>query len=253
MKTWKSTKRQDRAIATPGIQMTVHLNNTSLASKLRNNSKLWNSALCFLLMTLDATKIPKPIVNDTKKNILGAIEAMGGGARTKIEWFNNIINEKKIVIPLREDAVRKRIDYTSNNRCFSEFVANIDLIDQALWILESLSISLLISQKVVNKQQMEVMNLLHATEKVINAEYRRVTGLLKSDGKVNEVAVAMPVDKNVIPEPLNHPLIGIEGVHKVKNELVMVDHPVRSYADSKPSEKKDAVSTVDATSATEEQ
>lgn len=233
-------KKQVRTPLKPGIKMVVRVNNPAIAVRLRYNCEKLNSKLYFMMSTLPETKLPNQVIQQCKNNISKAISTMGVVVRDNIEKLDSVLKKNEISIPKREDSPGKVVEYTSNSRSFSELVVNIDLVDQAIWMLDSLSIALLISEEKKVKNEKEFMSLLNATEVVINSEHHRVIGMLKSDGKVNEVAVAMPVDKNVIPEPLNHPLIGIEGIHKVKNELVMVDHPVRSYADSKPAEKVDS-------------
>lgn len=229
----ESKKKQFRPSSNPGVEMSVRLNNLALAGKLRHNSEKINSKLSFLMLSLPTRNIPRQVIQDVKWNITNAIETMGNSAKSEVGKLNAAISKQDIPIPKREQSPGKVIRYVSNNRAFSEIVFNINLLDQAIWVIRFLSISLIITEEKQREVERYLYNLLSATEAVINNEYKRVIGLLKSNGKVNEIAVAMPVDKGAIPEPLNHPLIEIEGIHKFKNELVVVNHPVGSYADKK--------------------
>ena len=214
----------------PGVIFDVRLHNHPLFVRLEKEQALINKRIHFVMERLNGRNIPREIIKSCQQGVKDSISSATSVIANKVQKLKAIIEEKKIRITDRENHPTRVLTCTSNTRMFSEYVDLVDLADQAIWIIEGLSTARLIKAQQEDSHIAEIKKILSETETKINTEYSRILRIIKENGQVNEVAVAMPIDNSVVPELLDHPLIDIDGVQKVNHTLVVVDHPAKALS-----------------------
>jgi hypothetical protein len=212
----------------PGVVFDVHLHNHSLYIRLDKNRELINQQIHFVMERLGGRNIPRAMIKSSQDAIKEAILSATNVITSKVEKLRAVIAEKNIRITERDSHPARVITCTSNTRNFTEYVDLVDLADQAIWLIEGLSTARLIKAQQADTHTSEIKIILSKTLSCINSQHSQILRLIKENGKVNEIAVAMPIDKTLAPEPLDHPLIGIAGVQKIDNTLVVVEHPAKA-------------------------
>jgi len=181
----------------PGVIFESRINNRILYKRLQANGLTLNQRIFFLMESLGGRGIPSEIIKSIQQNVSEAVSSAISVASAKVEKLKAVLAGKKVRITERQNHPAKTLACTSNSRLFSDYIALVDTIDEAIWIIEGLATARLINEGQDDALVREMQRVLAETDTRINAEYTRAVGIIKEDGKVNEVAVAMPIDKSI--------------------------------------------------------
>jgi len=181
----------------PGVIFESRINNRILYKRLQANGPTLNQRIFFLMESLGGRGIPSEIIKSIQQNVSEAVSSAISVASAKVEKLKAVLAGKKVRITERQNHPAKTLACTSNSPLFSDYIALVDMIDEAIWIIEGLATARLINEGQDEALVREMQRVLAETDTRINAEYSRAVGIIKDDGKVNEVAVAMPIDKSV--------------------------------------------------------
>lgn len=181
----------------PGVIFEARINNRILYRRLQANGPTLNQRIFFLMESLGGRGIPSEIIKSIQQNVSEAVSSAISVATAKAEKLKAVLADKKVRITERQNHPAKVLACTSNTPIYSDYIALIDTLDEAIWIIEGLATARLIKQGQDDAHVREMQRVLAETDTRINAEYSRAVGIIKDDGKVNEVAVAMPIDKSV--------------------------------------------------------
>lgn len=181
----------------PGVIFEARINNRILFKRLEANGQTLNQRISFVSDMLGGRGIPREIIKSIQGNVAEAISSATNVALAKVEKLKAVLADKKVRITERQDHPAKILACTSNSPLFSDYIALVNTIDEAIWIIEGLATARLIKEGQDQVHVREMQRVISETDTRINAEYSRALGIIKADGKVNEVAVAMPIDKSV--------------------------------------------------------
>ncbi len=181
----------------PGVIFEARINNRILYKRLQANGPTLNQRIYFLMESLGGRGVPGEVVKSIQQNVTEAVSAATSVASAKAEKLKAVLADKRVRVTERQNHPAKVLACTSNTPIFSDYIALIDTLDEAIWIIEGLATARLIKQGQDEAHVREMQWVLSETDTRINAEYSRAVGIIKEDGKVNEVAVAMPINKPV--------------------------------------------------------
>lgn len=181
----------------PGVFFEARINNRILFKRLQANGQTLNQRIFFVSNMLGGRGIPPKIIKSIQGNVAEAISSATNVASAKVEKLKAVLADKKVRITERQDHPAKILACTSNSPLFSDYIALVNTIDEAIWIIEGLATARLIKEGQDQFHVREMLGVISEIDTRINAEFSRALGIIKADGKVNEVAVAMPIYKAV--------------------------------------------------------
>lgn len=181
----------------PGVIFEARINNRILFKRLEANGQTLNQRISFVSDMLGGRGIPREIIKSIQGNVTEAISSAMNVASAKVEKLKAVLADKKVRITERQDHPAKILACTSNSPLFSDYLSLVNTIDEGIWIIEGLATARLIKEGQDQAHIREMQQVLAETDTRINAEYSRARGIIKANGKVNEVDVAMPINKSV--------------------------------------------------------
>ncbi len=192
----KSNRTQGFPIR-PDVIFEARISNRILFRRLEGNGPTLNQRLFFIAELLGGRGIPRKVIQSIQGGVAEAISSATNVASAKVEKLKAVLVEKKVRLTERQNHPVKTLACTSSSPLFSDYISLVDTLDEAIWIIEGLATARLIKHGQDEAHVREMQRVLAETDTRINAEYSRAMGVIKADGKVNEVAVAMPIDKSV--------------------------------------------------------